>query len=87
MNAPAFALPTVSMQLESLRLQRQHEAVIRGRQMEAVAMWPVKDQLRLARQIVSDLHGYAQFPASARSAALIAMDAIDETETELGDVQ
>lgn len=64
--------------------ERRHEAVIRGRQMEAIALWPLKDQLTLARQIISDITGDQYQRADAKHAAVIALDAIDEIETEQG---
>ncbi len=68
----------------TLAEQQRHERIIRGRQMEAVALWPQSEQIALARQIMLDVvsDGYVRQPA--RNAAQIAADAIDETEAEMG---
>lgn len=64
--------------------ERRHEAVIRGRQMEAIATWTLKDQLTLTRQIMIDITGDEYQRPEAKHAAVIALDAIDEIEAEQG---
>lgn len=66
------------------RIGSQHERIMRGRQMEAVAKWPVAEQIRLARQIMGDITEDSYQRMEARKAAAIALDAIDETEHEMG---
>lgn len=62
----------------------QREQVSRNVTMQAVSMWPIGDQLALARQIMGDITGDEYQRAEAKHAAVIALDAIDEIETEQG---
>jgi hypothetical protein len=81
-----LATPEVSRSAAFSRAEAQlaHERTIRNTQMQGVSFWPLADQLALARQIMSDITGDEYQRAAAKYAAVIALDAIDEIETERG---
>lgn len=60
--------------------EARHDRIMRGRQMGAIARWPVADQIALLRQIATDINKTPDFGRTARHEALIVMDQADELE-------